>query len=255
MDSELLKAAMAAIGSAFGKEAAALTSSQIRNWFSKATQSMDVAAQVDTNEIEDLAQNVLKGDTPFLDAEVTRRNLSRWFEVPQEEFAMTPTEQLEPEVMIRHIYLENLFEGWLNDWGYKVTVGEDLEGREGIDFTPDVYGILETLHGQFEVCINFVCDNPPSQYRVRAMLETLEAYATDKSDFKWGDIYILATPFQFGRGTTASIRLQSREEKYSVIKLEGDDLYELRNARDEHSRLIQLMEHAEKAKMEGPSTR
>jgi len=87
---------------------------------------------------------------------------------------------------------------------------------------------------------------------VRALLETLEAYATDSSDFKWGDIYILATPFQFGRGTTASITLQRREEKYSVVPLEGDDLYGLQSARDFRSRLTQLMENVTKSALLGP---
>ncbi len=253
MEGEILKSAMAAIGTAFGKEAASLSLDQIKAWFQTASQSMDSTIQANPDEIDKLAQEVLKDDTPLLDAEVTRRNLARWFEIPQEEFTSTPTVQLEPEVLIRHIYLEDLFGKWLEDWNYKTLIGEDLEGRESIDFTPDVYGVLETLHGEFEICINFVCDQPPSQYRVRALLETLEAYATESSEFKYGDIYILASPFEFGRGTSASIRLQSREEKYTVLKLEGNDLYELRNARDEHSRFLQLMEHVEKAKKEGPT--
>ena len=132
---------------------------------------------MDGAEIEALANSVLRDGTPILDAEVTRKNLARWFEVPQEEFSMTPPEQLEPEVLIRHIYLENQFTSWFKEWGYDVEVGEDLEGLEGIDFTPDVYGKLTTLHGEFEICVNFVCDQPPSQYRVRALLETLEAVA------------------------------------------------------------------------------
>lgn len=61
-----------------------------------------------------------------------------------------------------------------------MSVGEDLEGAEGIEYTPDVYGKLETLHGTFESAINFVCDNPPSIYRVRALLETIESYTTRK---------------------------------------------------------------------------
>ena len=252
MDNEVLKAAMAAIGSAFGQETAKLSIAQIRDWFTRAQKSVGVSSTVDATEIEKLAEAVLKTETPLLDAEVTRRNLARWFEIPQEEFAATPRAQLEPEVLIRHLFLEHAFEAWLKEWGYTVQVGEDLEGRESIDFTPDVCGKLDTLHGQFEVCVNFVCDQPPSQYRVRALLETLEAYATERSEFKWGDIYILATPFQFGRGTAASIRLQSREEKYTVVKLEGDDMYELEHSRDAHARLLQLMEHVAKAGLDGP---
>lgn len=252
MDKILLEAAMAAIGTAFGKKAADLSIDQVKNWFTNATQSIETKSTFTASDIEKLATSVLQEDKPILDAEVTKRNLARWFEIPQEEFSSTPSEQLEPEVLIRHIFLEDLFKGWMDEWGYKISIGEDLEGRESIDYTPDVYGKLNTLHGKFEICVNFVCDKPPSQYRVRALMETLEAYATDGSEFKWGDIFILATPFEFGRGTAASIRLQSREEKYTVVKLEGDDIYELQNSRDSNARLIQLMEHVERAKFEGP---
>lgn len=252
MDNEILKAAMAAIGSAFGKEAAQISVAQVKDWFSTAAKSVDASSTINISEVEKLADSVLKSEAPLLDAEVTRRNLARWFEIPQEEFAVTPTVQLEPETLIRHLFLEEMFKNWMKEWGYAVDVGEDLEGLENIDFTPDVYGQLDTLHGNFEVCVNFVCDNPPSQYRVRALLETLEAYATDKSQFKWGDVYILATPFEFGKGSSASILLQSKEEKYTVIKLEGDDIYELQNARDTNIRLRQLMEHVQKAQEDGP---
>lgn len=249
MEIEILKAAMAAIGSTFGKEAAELSIDKIKDWFSKAATSVDVSSKVNTNEIEKMAQDVLKTETPVLDAEVTRRNLARWFEVPQEEFATTPIAQLEPEVLIRHLFLEDMFKKWLHGWGYKVSVGEDFEGLESIDFTPDVYGKLDTLHGKYEIFVNLVCDYPPSQYRVRALLEILEAYATELSEFKSGDIYILATPFQFGRGTAASIRLQSTQEDYIVVKLEGDDIGRLQRANDD-DRFAQLMEHVEKANVE-----
>jgi len=201
-----------------------------------------------------LARDVLSKDCPAIDAEFKRKNLARWFEIPPEEFTRTPPSQLEPEVLIRHLYLEDMFKKWLEDWGYETFVGEDLEGKESIDFTPDVYGRLKTLHGDFEVCINFVCDDPPSQYRVRALMETLEAYASENSEFKWGDIYIVATPFQFGRGTSASIRLQGKEEKYTVLKLEGDDISQLRG-RSSELRLMRLMEDVEKAKALGPQPR
>lgn len=252
MDSELLTAAMAAIGSAYGREAAEFSLAQVKSWFGQAAKTVDLSSQINNSQIEELAESILKSDTPNLDTEVTRRNLARWFEIPQEEFASTPSSQLEPEVLIRHIFLEDIFKTWLSEWGYTVDIGEDLEGLENIDFTPDVYGKLDTLHGNFEVCVNFVCDCPPSQYRVLALLETLEAYATDRSEFNWGDIFVLATPFQFGKSTSAAIRLQSKQENYSVIKLEGDDIYELQHARNAQARLLQLMEHVQKAQLLGP---
>ena len=252
MENPVIEAAMSALGSAFGQRAAELTVEQVRGWFESASQSVGPAGVLDIEHIDQLADSVLRAGTPLLDAEVTRKNLARWFEVPGEEFASTPPEHLEPEILIRHIYLENTFRSWLEEWGYEVTMGEDLEGAEGIDFTPDVYGKLTTLHGYFEVCVNFVCDDPPSQYRTRALLETLEAYATEGSEFKWGDLYVLATPFTFLRGTAASIALQSREERYNVVKLEATDLWELQSARDADSRLLRLVEEVDKAQRIGP---
>ena len=207
---------------------------------------------LEIDRIDDLAQQILTRGDRAVDIEITKKNLARWFEVPAEEFDRTPTAQLEPEVLIRHLILEEQFAGYLREWGYDVSVGEDLEGREGVDFTPDVYGQLTTLHGLFEVCVNFVCDSPPSQYRVQALLEALEAYATESSEFKWGDLYIMATPFTFGRQTAASIVLQSRTEKYTVIKLESDDIAELQHAHDKYERLNDLKEHVERGQVLGP---
>jgi len=252
VDSTLVAAAISAISSVYGPKAAEFSIEQVKSWLTNGSQSVEASPDQNFADIDELTESILKAGTPVLDAEITRKNLARWFEVPFEEFGLTPPEQLEPEVLVRHLILENLFQDWLTDWGYDVTVGEDLEGKEGIDFTPDVYGSLTSMHGRFEVCVNFVCDQPPSQYRVRALLETLEAYATDTSDFKWGDIYILATPFQFGRGTAASITLQSREEKYTVVALEGDDLHGLQTSRDRKARLTYLMEHVAKSSLLGP---
>jgi len=253
MEDKLLEAAVEAIGSAFKKDSKELSVPDVKKWFEDASGSVGVTGHVDLADVEKLTQAVLGRGTPLLDAEVPRRNLARWFEIPQEEFNAPPASQLEPVVLIRHLCLEEMFKDWFKEWGYAVEVGEDLEGLESIDFTPDVYGQLRTLHGHFEIGVNFVCDTPPSQYRVGALLDTLEAYATESSDFKWGDIYILATPFQFGKGSASRIRLQSKQEKYAVIKLEGDDIYELQCARDAEARLAQLLEHVEKARAIGPS--
>jgi len=162
METALMEAAMSAIATAYGTKAADISIDQIRNWFNHATQSVETSSDVTVARIDELAETVVNSGSTVFDAEITRKNLARWFEIPFEEFGQTPAEQLEPEVLIRHLILENQFQEWLTEWGYDVVMGEDLEGKEGIDFTPDVYGRLNTLHGNFEICENFVCDQPPS---------------------------------------------------------------------------------------------
>ena len=49
-----------------------------------------------------------------------------------------------------------------------------------------------------------------------------------------------------------AIILQSKEEKYTVIPLEYDDIYNLQNSRDSKTRLVQLMEQVKKAQELGP---
>ena len=117
-----------------------------------------------------------------------------------------------------------------------------LEGAQGVEYVADVYGRLQTLHSIFEVAINLVCDNPPSIYRTRALLETIESYTARETAFAQGDVFILATPFTFGKGATASLVLQNQQEEYTVVKLESDDIYELEHARDTPGRMNELRE-------------
>ena len=234
-----------ALAHALGRRGTPLTPDEVKGWFDKASEGVQLDGTLDEADITEILASSQKGGGRG--AEVTRKNLARWFEVPFDEFARTKPEHLEPEVLIRHIHLENQFRQWLEEWNYEVAVGEDLEGESGVEFTCDVYGRLDTLHGKFEVCINFVCDDPPSTDRVKSMLESLEAYATHKSEFKEGDLYIVATPFSFTNQANAALARQADEEKYTVVKLEGDDLWQLQSARDSQSRLELLMEHVEKS--------
>lgn len=222
-----------------------MTPEEVKNWFDRASDGVQLSGTLDEADIAEIIGATQLGGNRG--AEVTRKNLARWFEVPYDEFARTRPEHLEPEVLIRHIHLENQFRQWFEDWNYEVAIGEDLEGESGVEFTSDVYGKLDTLHGRFEVCINFVCDDPPSTDRVKSMLESLEAYATSKSEFRDGDLYIVATPFSFTNQASAALARQADEERYTVVKLEGDDLWQLQSAKNKESRLELLMEYVERS--------
>jgi hypothetical protein len=210
---------------------------------------------IDSDKIKKLAEEISTSGKYNFHSEISRRNLSRWFEIPEEEYKDTPKEQLEPEVLIRHIILENKFKKWLEDWDYEVSIGEDLEGVENIEFIPDLYARRITLHGIFEIVICFVCDNPPSIYRVRALFEAFESFAREGSDFGNKDILILVTPHTFGRSITQSISLQNQEERYTVVGLEGNDISILDSISDPGKRLLELKEHVEKAQVKSQKER
>lgn len=217
-------------------------------WIKHANQTVPGHGQkLDSDKIKKLAEQMAERGGFNLGLEISKSNLSRWFEVPEEEFLSTPKSQLEPEVLIRHIALENMFKSWLDDWSYEVIVGGDLEGVEDIEIVPDIYAKRITLHGIFEVVVFFVCDNPPSIYRTRALFEAFESYARDGSEFGERDILIIATPFKFGKSITQSIMLQNIEEKYTVVALEGDDIERIQSLTDPFERLNELINHVDRA--------
>jgi len=206
-------------------------------------------ASLEAEEIKKLADEMSKSKKYNLHSEISWRTLSRWYEIPEEEFKDTKKEQLEDEVLIRHIILENKFKKWLEDWDYEVTIGDDLEGVENIELIPDIYARRVTLHGVFEIVICFVCDNPPNTYRVRSFFETFESFARADSEFNNTDILMVVTPHSFGKGIIQSITLQNIEEKYTVVGLEGNDLSILDSIVDPTKKLLELKEHIDKARL------
>ena len=206
-------------------------------------------ASLETSEIMKIADEMSKTKKFNFQSEISWRTLSRWYEIPEEEFKDTRKEQLEDEVLIKHIILESKFKKWLEEWDYEVTIGDDLEGVENIELIPDIYAKRVTLHGTFEIVICFVCDNPPNTYRVRAFFETFESFARADSEFSSTDILLVVTPNTFGKGIIQSITLQNQEELYTVVGLEGNDISILDSISDPMKRLLELKEHIEKAQL------
>ena len=238
--------ALQALVYTLGRRSVPLTEEEVRTWFERASDGVRLDGQLEELDLSETIAMAQKASGRG--AEMSKRNLARWFEIPSDEFSSMRPEQLEPEVLIRHMSLENQFRQWLEEWNYEVTIGEELEGEADVTFTADVYGKLDTLHGKFEVCVNFVCDEPPSTDRVKSLLESLEAYATSKSEFKEGDLYIVATPAaQFTTQAKNALTRQADEERYTVLSLEGDDLWSLQSARDSRARFELLMEHVERS--------
>lgn len=247
MEIGLVDHIVSALGKTFASSSIEISPEIILQWVTNAEENIPGEISLEPDQLEKIINQTMMGKCTPMGPEVSRRNLARWFEIPEEEFVRTPVTQLEPEVLIRHIYLEKIFSDWFEEWGYHVETGTDLEGIEDIEFLPDVYARIETVHGDFEVVVCLICDDPPSVDRARAKFETFESFARSGSPFGARDVFIMATPFKFGRSIRSSISVQNMEEDYTVIEVEGDDIWRLYNARDPRARLQDLKEMVQRA--------
>lgn len=176
--------------------------------------------------------------------------LARFLEIPVADLRTLTPETLEPQMLYDHVRLEGEFQIWLKEWGYDVELGPTLTGLRGVEYVPDVYGLLNSLHGEFEICISFVCDDPPDEDRVFALLGKIEAYAEAKKSFSYSDIFAVVTPYRFTKGAINAIGLQNEQERYSIICLEGGDIYVLEKARSAKDRLSELQDKVREAEEE-----
>lgn len=197
--------------------------------------------------IDAVAEEVLRSSAKVGRVTYNQETLARYLEIPLSDLATLSQAEIEVQTLYDHVRLENEFEEWLMEWGYDVQIGPELQGLHGVEYSPDVYGILNTLHGEFEICVNFVCDEPPNEFRVLALLNNIEAYAEAKTSFSHGDVFILATPSKFTHGAMNSIGLQNLQEAYSVFPMEGGDIYVLENARNPKDRLAELQDKVREA--------
>lgn len=191
-----------------------------------------------TDELTELTKVIKENPPSSTQMEVNVDTLARWFEIPRDEFERLPKERLDPEVLIRHVYLEQLFAPWLKEFGYDVKIGSKMLGVEGWEFIPDIYAEMSNLHGIFQVAINFVCNDPPSTSRVSFCCESLEAFAMKvEPSFSARDIFMIVTPFKFTPTARSVLLKEDKDHAYFIAKLEGSDLYALQGAYDRESRL------------------
>jgi len=214
--------------------------SVLRDMVAEATRSLKGRVELPTGDVDAILNATLSRPSYAAGFEYTRGQVARWYEVPLDEFDALPLTSLRPDVLLRHIYYEDLVARWFKEWGYVVEPGEELEGLDGADFMPDVYAELPTLHGTFQVAVTLFCDNPPNTWRALGMLESIEAFAPKGSEFGEHDLYLVVTPFRFREQASTHFRIQSQEESYSVIAIEGNDLQDLEHAHDSESRRERL---------------
>ena len=214
----------------------------LREMVEKATRGLKGRIELPPDELDAVVQAAVGRPSYAAGFEYNRRQVARWFEIALDEFDQTPTTDLHSEILFRHMYYERKLQEWFHEWGYDVQIGEELEGIEGADFIPDVYAELDTLHGNFAVAATLFCGNPPSTWRVLGMLENIEAYALKGTEFGERDIYLMVTPFKFGEQASSHIRIQSQQEDYYVVAVEGNDLQDLEHASDADARKERLQD-------------
>lgn len=202
---------------------------------------------IDSEKVKEIAEKLAEKPDFKVSQESNIKNLSRWYEEDEEQFKSKKRKGfLEPEILIRHIIYEELFSRWFNDWHYHVTIGKDFPGLDGLEFNSDIHAKRRTLHGEFEVIIIFVCSDPPDIDRILSTFEESEAWVKGDKKFSERDIFIVATPFSFTTRALQAMTRQDKEEKYTVLPLEGDDVERLSNL-PEDKRFITLIEMVESA--------
>lgn len=215
----------------------------ITNKNPRAADSVDVDAMAE--KIHAAAGRVQVGQLAY-----NEETLARFLEIPVPDLATITPDTLELNVLYDHIRLERLFSSWLQEWGYVVAMGCSLVGLRGVEYVPDAYGVLTTLHGEFEVCISLVSDSPPDEDRIFALLGKIEAYAEAKKTFSFGDVFAIVTPHRFTQGALNALQLQNEQESYSVLPLDGGDVYVLENSQCAKDRLDELQDKVRQAEEE-----
>lgn len=201
-------------------------------------------------DVDDLTEKIRCAAGQVGRAAYNEETLARFLEVPVADLATLAPSNLDTNVLYDHIRLEGEFAEWLREWGYDVHTGTTLTGLGSVEYVPDVYGTLDTLHGEFELCISFVCDRPPDEDRVFAVLGKIEAYAEAKGSFSLGDVFAVVTPHRFTKGSLNAITLQNMQESYSVVAIEGGDIHALEGARSPSERLAELQDKVRQAEEE-----
>ena len=201
-------------------------------------------------DIEEIANRIQTTTGSVGRVAYTEETLARYLEIPIADLATINPENLDLSKLYNYVKLEAEFQKWLQEWGYDIGLGCTLSGLRGVEYTPDVYGRLNTLHSQFEICINFVCGSPPSEDRVFALLGKIKAYAEAKKSFSHGDIFAVVTPYRFTQGAINAMALQNEQENYSVIPLDGGDIHVFESSQDTKDRQRELQDKVRQAEEE-----
>jgi hypothetical protein len=244
--SQFVMSTVAAIAAHFGQKGIQVTLDKAKEMIEGVCRK----AGDKTADVDELARRIQATSGSVGSGAYNDEKLARFLEVPVSDLRTVTEENLDVELLYNHVRLTGEFEEWLQKWSYKVDLDCELRGLRGVVFKPDVYGELKTLHGNFELCVNFVCDEPPSEDRVFALLGKIEAYAEARQSFSFGDIFLVVTPGSFTKGAVNAVGLQNEQENYAVVPLEGNDISTLERAESDKDRLSELEDKVRQAQDE-----
>jgi hypothetical protein len=237
----------------FGARAAGVGAEQLKQWIKSLRDSGAPITADDITDVDGLVDAVLqRAESKQGQHQYNAESLARWLEIPEPDLASVTPENFEPQVLMQHILLEHRFQTWFSQWGYQVELGEILRPADApeLECAVDVYGQLQTIHGTFEVAVNFVCDNPPDEDRVISLGSKMGAYADSRKTFAQNDVFMVVTPWDFTPIAKAALRHQNRKRSYCVLTVDGSILHDLESAEDPHGRLIELQERVTQANQE-----
>jgi len=249
----LIQNAMASVLASLGTKAADVGAERVKQWIehSKTTSSPSLRKEIkDVNTIVTAIMDEYQSKSGV--HQYNSEILSRWLEIPEADLPTLNIDTFNADVLIQHIILEQKFEGWFQQWGYEVELGETLRPADApeLECAVDVYGKLQTIHGTFEVAVNFVCDKPPDENRVIALASKIGAYADSRATFAQNDVFMIVTPWDFTPIANAAIRQQNKKRPYCVLGVEGSILHDLESAESRGGRLEELQERVSQANQE-----
>lgn len=249
----LIQGAMASLLSNLGSKAADIGTDKIKEWLEHSKKESAPTLGGEIKDVDGIASAVLsqyesKAGMHQYNADV----LARWLEISEADLAKLTVDTFSPDVLVQHILLEQKFRLWFKEWEYKVELGETLRPADApeLECAVDVYGKLPTIHGIFEVAVNFVCDNPPDENRVIALAAKIGAYADSRETFAQNDVFMIVTPWDFTPIANAVIRQQNKKRPYCVLGVDGSILHDLDSSEDKDGRLEELQEKVSQANRE-----
>lgn len=249
----VIQDAITSLLSTFGTRAAGIGAEQLKEWIISLRRSGAPITASDITDVDGLVESVMqRTESKQGQCQYNAEALARWLEIPEPDLAIMSPESFEPQVLMQHILLEQRFKMWFVDWGYQVELGEILRPADApeLECGVDVYGRLPTIHGTFEVAVNFVCDNPPDEDRVISLASKMGAYADSRKTFSQNDVFMIVTPWDFTPVAKAALRHQNRKRSYCVLGVDGSILHDLESAENRAGRLVELQERVAQANQE-----
>ena len=136
---DLLARVLSTLATVYTKQAFDGVAGQIRKAFPSANQS----GAINTGALHEMEEIIKKNPPTSLDIQSNIDTLSRWFEIPRDEFSYVTADKLETDTMVRHVYLEQVFTSWLTELRYQISTGDKMIGLGACPIRPFSGGLVK----------------------------------------------------------------------------------------------------------------